>query len=394
MQTSKNLRTASIITIINPLFLCFSSPPGTYDRSGSPLIYIEVEKVLTSGLNCYEIATVLLYYNTLPIQSPSQYCIHLLLSDSSQLAFIETLDSALQLLSGHLAFGSIYVSGTYDPADNKHPPKELIRNLNVHIKYLNNETVKNFIGTDNLPIRCCGFYVHDQREWIDFFRTLEPLQGQCIETGRRLVTVLNDIRNLEVQGTPPTRRQLHSQHRALSRALMDSELQNLRRKGPNTIQRLQDKLTVINNKQTLKQTKNLVRNSSSSLVDSSSSGKLATATGNGTQDTKDLINARLSEVITIFQEVDRAARKLEQLTEQRRERLREMTRQRALDDEINEVNWAGLGAGTLARCLSSRSNCRLRRVNFYRHTDERQTRKLNVSHSSDGTKHFTSLEYC
>uniref|UniRef100_A0A8D8IBJ9 Pleckstrin homology domain-containing family G member 4B n=1 Tax=Culex pipiens TaxID=7175 RepID=A0A8D8IBJ9_CULPI len=313
------------------------SIPGTYDRSGSPLIYIEVEKVLTAGLNCYEIATVLLYYNTLPIQSPSQYCIHLLLSDSSQLAFIETLDSALQLLSGHLAFGSIYVSGTYDPADNKYPPKELIRNLNVHIKYLNNETVKNFIGTDNLPIRCCGFYVHDQREWIDFFRTLEPLQGQCIETGRRLVTVLNDIRNLEVQGTPPTRRQLHSQHRALSRALMDSELQNLRRKGPNTIQRLQDKLTVINNKQTLKQTKNLVRNSSSSLVDSSSSGKLATATGNGTQDTKDLINARLSEVITIFQEVDRAARKLEQLTEQRRERLREMTRQRALDDEINEV---------------------------------------------------------
>ncbi|EAT44609.1 AAEL004066-PA [Aedes aegypti] len=334
---------------------------GTYDRSGSPLIYIEAEKVLASGLNCYEIATVLLYYNTLPIQrfgthftnptsttcaastgdpiifhysplarsqpnprSPSQYCIHLLLTESSQLAFLETLDSALQLLSGHLTFGSIYVSGSYDPADNKHPPKELIRNLNVHIKYLNNETIKNFIGTDNLPIRCAGFYVHDQREWIDFFRTLEPLQIQCVETGRRLVTVLNDIRNLEIQGTTPTRRQLHSQHRALSRALMDSELQTLRRKGPNTIQRLQDKLTVINNKQTLKQTKNVVRNCS---LDSS----------NRLVGKKDLINARLGEVITIFQEVDRAARKLEQLTEQRRERLREMTRQRALDDEINEV---------------------------------------------------------
>ncbi|XP_065087755.1 uncharacterized protein Pura [Ochlerotatus camptorhynchus] len=324
------------------------SIPGTYDRSGSPLIYIEAEKVLASGLNCYEIATVLLYYNTLPIQSPSQYCIHLLLTESSQLTFLETLDSALQLLSGHLKFGSIYVSGSYDPADNKHPPKELIRNLNVHIKYLNNETIKNFIGTDNLPIRCAGFYVHDQREWIDFFRTLEPMQIQCVETGRRLVTVLNDIRNLEVQGTAPTRRQLHSQHRALSRALMDSELQALRRKGPNTIQRLQDKLTVINNKQTLKQTKNLVRNcsldSSNRLVGSSLNGNFTlhhnyqqqNAVNGGGAD-KDLINARLSEVITIFQEVDRAARKLEQLTEQRRERLREMTRQRALDDEINEV---------------------------------------------------------
>ncbi|XP_062544132.1 uncharacterized protein LOC134211360 [Armigeres subalbatus] len=327
------------------------SIPGTYDRSGSPLIYIEAEKVLASGLNCYEIATVLLYYNTLPIQSPSQYCIHLLLTESSQLAFLETLDSALQLLSGHISFGSIYVSGSYDPADNKHPPKELIRNLNVHIKYLNNETVKNFIGTDNLPIRCAGFHVHDQREWIDFFRTLEPLQIQCVETGRRLVTVLNDIRNLEVQATTPTRRQLHSQHRALSRALMDSELQALRRKGPNTIQRLQDKLTVINNKQTLKQTKNLVRNSSldstsnsNRLVSSSLNGNFTlhhkqqrTVVGMNGAAEQDLINARLGEVITIFQEVDRAARKLEQLTEQRRERLREMTRQRALDDEINEV---------------------------------------------------------
>lgn len=62
-----------------------------------------------------------------------------------------------------------------------------------------------------------------------------------------------------------------------------------------------------------------------------------TANGSNNCGEKDLINARLSEVITIYQEVDRAARKLEQLTEQRRERLREMTRQRALDDEINEV---------------------------------------------------------
>ncbi|KAL9699434.1 hypothetical protein quinque_002875 [Culex quinquefasciatus] len=275
----KNLSDIKLIAYRSAIVICHGHGNGPGSRAGVVLhVRLNLAAPTTTVYSCFELV------------DPSQYCIHLLLSDSSQLAFIETLDSALQLLSGHLAFGSIYVYGTNDPADNKHPPKELIRNLNVHIKYLNNGTVKNFIGTDNLPIRCCGFYVHDQREWIDFFRTLEPLQGQCIETGRRLVTVLNDIRNLEVQGTPPTRRQLHSQHRALSRALMDSELQNLRRKGPNTIQRLQDKLTVINNKQTLKQTKNLVRNSSSSLVDSSSSGKLATATGNGRYQA-DLINA-------------------------------------------------------------------------------------------------------
>ncbi|KFB50947.1 AGAP006188-PA-like protein [Anopheles sinensis] len=310
---------------------------GTHDRSGSPIIYIEVEKTLASGLNCYEIATVLLYYNTLPIQRPAHYTLHLLVHECAQLAFLETIESTLQLLDGHLKLAAVFVSGSYDAPEA--PVKDQLRPGGVRIKYLNNETIKNFISTDNLPIQCCGFYVHDQREWVDFFQLLEPLQQQCVETGRRLVGVLGDLRTLESQhqhqqqqlqqqppGTATTRRQLHSQHRALSRALMDSELQNLRRKGPNTIQRLQDKLPVINNRHTLKQTKNLVRAFS---VDSN------TRSVNGAW--QDIINARLAEVIAIYGEVDRAARKLEQLTEQRRERLREMTRQRALDDEINEV---------------------------------------------------------
>ncbi|XP_052893536.1 uncharacterized protein LOC128301212 isoform X1 [Anopheles moucheti] len=331
------------------------SIPGTHDRSGAPIIYIEVEKTLASGLNCYEIATVLLYYNTLPIQRPAHYTLHLLVNESAQLAFLDTIESTLQLLDGHLKLCAVFVSGVYDAAEQQaglKQPKEYLRPGSVRVRYLNNETIKNFISTDNLPIQCCGFYVHNQREWVDFFLLLESLQQQCVETGRRLVAVLGDLRAMEAQqhqsgqpanqqqpGLATTRRQLHSQHRALSRALMDSELQSLRRKGPNTIQRLQDKLTVINNRQTLKQTKNLVRAFS---VDSSMrSVNGASITGHGPESRgeleQDIINGRLAEVIGIYGEVDRAARKLEQLTEQRRERLREMTRQRALDDEINEV---------------------------------------------------------
>lgn len=52
----------------------------------------------------------------------------------------------------------------------------------------------------------------------------------------------------------------------------------------------------------------------------------------------DHIRVRLAEVTTIFGEVDKAAKRLEYLTEQRRECLREMTRQRALEDEINDVS--------------------------------------------------------
>ncbi|XP_035910129.1 uncharacterized protein LOC118511319 isoform X3 [Anopheles stephensi] len=336
------------------------SIPGTHDRSGSPIIYIEAEKTLASGLNCYEIATVLLYYNTLPIQRPAHYTLHLLVNESAQLAFLDTIESTLQLLDGHLKLSAIYVSGAYDPAEQQNghskPPREYLRPGSVRVRYLNNETIKNFISTDNLPIQCCGFYVHNQREWVDFFQLLESLQQQCVETGRRLVAVLGDLRGAETQtaalqqgsaanqqqpsGTATTRRQLHSQHRALSRALMDSELQSLRRKGPNTIQRLQDKLTVINNRQTLKQTKNLVRAfsvDSNNLLRSVSSGASSITGHHGTDLDQDIVNGRLAEVIAIYGEVDRAARKLEQLTEQRRERLREMTRQRALDDEINEV---------------------------------------------------------
>lgn len=108
----------------------------------------------------------------------------------------------------------------------------------------------------------------------------------------------------------PSRRQLHSQHRALSRALMDIELQSLRRNGPVTIARLQEKAQLLDG------------------------GALNIADRNG-----DHIHVRLAEVMTIFEEVDRAARRLEQLTEQRRECLREMTRQRALEDEINDVSF-------------------------------------------------------
>ncbi|XP_058058962.1 uncharacterized protein LOC131209832 [Anopheles bellator] len=344
------------------------SIPGTHDRSGSPIIYIEVEKTLASSLNCYEMATVLLYYNTLPIQRPPYYTLHLLINESSQLSFLETIESTLQLLEDHLKLSAVFVSGAYDPTTATNiPPKEHLRPGKVRIRYLNKETIKNFISTDNLPIQCCGFYVHDQREWIDFFALLEPLQQACVEAGRRLVAVLGDLRTMEIQqqqsGTVSTRRQLHSQHRALSRALMDSELQSLRRKGPTTVQRLQDKLTVINNKQTLIQTKNLVRAYSvDSNTRSVSGASIHTTTGMdgipatagvGTMEhqQQDVISGRLTEVIAIYSEVDRVARKLEQLTEQRRERLREMTRQRGLDEEINEViSWVR-HEGELSLCI-------------------------------------------
>lgn len=130
---------------------------------------------------------------------------------------------------------------------------------------------------------------------------------------------MNEIRLADEQGVP-SRRQLYSQHRALSRALMDSELQCLRRKGQITVTRLQS----------------LAKSISSSVTESKCQFRINNCQ-NATKNPHEHVSNRLSETVTIFGEVDRAARRLEQLTEQRRERLREITRQRALEEEMNEV---------------------------------------------------------
>ena len=224
------------------------------------------------------------------------------------------------------------------------------------------EQLLEHVKLENLLALCNGPLEHDQFEWIGFFKTIEPLQNQCLSAGRRLVSVLNDIRNVDLQG-PPTRRQLHSQHRALCRALMDSDLQNLRRRAPLTLSQLQQHIkrirrhsilyTIANS--SLSKTKNLdieIEKQHFSIITSLNypqhnyyhKRNKSDPIGNNLCETSsnasevNFVEQRLSGLITIFNEVDRAARRLEQLTEQHRERLRELTRQRALEDEINEVS--------------------------------------------------------
>lgn len=173
----------------------------------------------------------------------------------------------------------------------------------------------NHITIQNISINSGGLHQHDQIHWKEFLTSLEILQTQCIAAGRRLVTVMGDIRNSDLQqSSGPSRRQLHSQHRALSRALMDPELQSLRRKGSTNVSRLQEKSNFVNNSQILKTKDENIK--------------------------ENYITIRLNEVVTIFNEVDSAAKRLEKLTEQRREKLRELTRQRTLEDEINEVSFS------------------------------------------------------
>lgn len=188
----------------------------------------------------------------------------------------------------------------------------------------------DYISPEYAPKACNGLHVHNQSLWREFFVTLELLQKQCLSCGRDLVAVMNEIRLSDGQGAP-SRRQLYSQHRALSRALMDSELQCLRRKGQQTITRLQSLSKSISSSDV---TGDRRRVGDAETTRPFCNSNLQKST---TTNPCEHVTHRLSAVMAIFVEVDRAARRLEQLTEQRRERLREITRQQALEDEMNEV---------------------------------------------------------
>lgn len=65
-----NINKHKIIIPTNVLFNSSRSAryTGTRDLNGASIITVEADKLITAGLNCYEIATVLLFYSTIPIK--------------------------------------------------------------------------------------------------------------------------------------------------------------------------------------------------------------------------------------------------------------------------------------------------------------------------------------
>ncbi|XP_055841406.1 uncharacterized protein LOC129908710 isoform X2 [Episyrphus balteatus] len=352
--------------------------PGTRDLSGRPIVSVDAECLMNSSLNCYEVATVLLFYSTIPestttSETPLTFTILISIEKSSHLNTIELICNSLKLLTRHFQFSEILAVCTdrsllLSKLTNRDHDKHSVKLISV-------DEVTNSIAAEQVPKKCAGLHHHDQKKWREIFTLIDPLQNQCLAAGQRLVTTMGEIRSSDQQGLPPTRRQLYAQHRALSRALMDSELHNLRKRAPVTLARLQDLAKKLNYSHSSSSsnenssssssyinsrnsyTKSSVTSSSSSSSPSKQSNPIttiitggtltasATNSSNNNNNNNTTTNSsnnidvaiRLNKVTMLFNEVDRAAKRLEQLTEQRRERLRELTRQRALEDEINEV---------------------------------------------------------
>ncbi|XP_017027588.1 pleckstrin homology domain-containing family G member 4B isoform X1 [Drosophila kikkawai] len=375
--------------------------PGTRTLRGDPLVSVDAACVASAGLNCYELATLLLYYSTIPERSSSScprstpttpgttatinghksaeqlqqqqqqqqqqqpaqqtFTILIAIEKSQHLCVIDLICQSLRLLAKQIGNCEILAICS-DPSllqlCNEQQQQKQQNNNSDHqepspssssshlVKFISVDQVTTSVAPSQLPAAClmpsvpalaalpgCGQRHHDTAKWREFFAQLEAFQRQCSLAGGRLVTALSDIRAADLQGLP-TRRQLYGQHRALSRALMDSQLHSLRKMGAGQLARLQE----------------LARGITSAPAPATSSGqRMSTSQPPSPTASVSLstsLNAdaacKLRKVTLLFNEVDRAAQRLEQLTEQRRERLRQLTRQRALEDEINEVtSWLG-----------------------------------------------------
>lgn len=250
-------------------------------------------------------------------------------------SLLNLLSNSLKLITNNLRVNDILVYHTFEGSIVEYN-NNLFPNITVR-EITNQQSLTTHISLKNAPKEFGGNYVHNQEKWIEFMQLAEVIQNQCISTGQRLVATMSDIRLSDSQGLP-TRRQLYAQHRALSRTLMDSDLHNLRKNGPNSVTRLNElskSITTTTSSSSLSGDATVTTTSAAAPAPATTAA--AASSASATYSENDVI-ARLNTIVILFNEVDRAAKRLEQLTEQRRERLRELTRQRNLEDEINEVS--------------------------------------------------------
>lgn len=67
IEINANKKLSSYLLIdFNNYFIYYIFFADTHDVNGLPIITIETRILSESGLNCYEIATLILYYNTIP----------------------------------------------------------------------------------------------------------------------------------------------------------------------------------------------------------------------------------------------------------------------------------------------------------------------------------------
>ncbi|KAK3919858.1 hypothetical protein KUF71_009144, partial [Frankliniella fusca] len=337
--------------------------PGVHDVTGRPLVLYDAEASAAARVSSTELASTLCYFVAVARRDSLSDGVTLLaavdvLPDCEQGQHrLRTLDEALCLLTPEAKLSSVLVCQTR-PAETSTESSTATRSaarrgvlpLSDEQYHILGDSVaqRNFLTDGALPARCGGALRHDHAAWVAFYQELEPFLEACQSCGRGLASVMAQLADQQAAPAPApapaaqpgapapgagagvtpekcntsTQLQeqpdatdscslsdsmsgsgggsLHSEQSALCRALSQPALLRLRREGPRALARLgallQDKLA------------------------HSEDVRLA-----------------LARARRLFAEVDRAAVRLEQLGESRRERLRTAARLRALHEETTQV---------------------------------------------------------
>ncbi|KAJ9600443.1 hypothetical protein L9F63_009213, partial [Diploptera punctata] len=217
--------------------------PGTCDVSGRHIVILDVSSVSKSSPECHQVASLLLYYSSLlRSEKLKDGFTVLILSGNGEETALDLLDKALALVAARVKIASVVLwrptSLSSDKWQRNNSVLEICK-LKCHIVREEVE-LHRYIAEDQAPDSCGGRANHDQLEWIEFHKELEPFLAQCQACGRRLVSIMSELRASDGQNQI-TRRQLHHQHRALNRILNDTDLQRLRREGNETLTRLEER---------------------------------------------------------------------------------------------------------------------------------------------------------
>ncbi|XP_076262791.1 uncharacterized protein LOC143197888 isoform X3 [Rhynchophorus ferrugineus] len=294
-------RPKTISELPDKLLMSGINLPGTKDNENRPIILCFAECISRAALNKYEIAKLLLYYTSIStIESKKNgFTVLLLAENESDYKALEVLDKSIYLLGNCIGINKflVWTPGLKSGRELRHSTSQ------VETIFITEEsTLSRYVNKDQSPASCGGSSTHDQLEWVEFFKQLEPFLEACKTAGRSLLATLSQLRNEDIP-SQITRRFLSHQCRQISKALESETVQKLRREGHKTVSSLAERGQWLASSQDVKRSTNLA--------------------------------------CDYFNAVEKVTKRLEQLKMERIERLKELGRYRTLQEEADELlSWS------------------------------------------------------
>ncbi|XP_065160574.1 uncharacterized protein [Atheta coriaria] len=297
MKKSQEIfRPTRITDLPEKLLMSGINLPGTVDLEGRRIILCYAECILRAGLNKYEIAKLLLYYASIPSvdMSSKGFTLLLITKTDQDNKVLEMLDRSAILIANGIRIARMIV---WQRGIN--PQHKTLTSRIQAVVVSDEATLSHYIEREQSPAECGGTSTHhDQLEWVEFFRQSEPFAARCRSAGRALLAALAQLRQEEVP-YQITRRFLNHQCRQISKAVQIDALTKIREEGKTTLANLEERAQWLSGSRDVQRATSDAKNSYSAVL--------------------------------------RVAERLEQLSDERKERLKDLGRLRVLQEEAEEL---------------------------------------------------------